>query len=452
MSVIREIKDVGPWRKELSVEVPVEAVDAEMERVTEAMRKRAKAPGFRKGKVPLNLVRKQYMEEIRQETLERILPRFWRQAEAEAQLDALVAPRLGEVEWTDDEFVFAATVEVRPEISITNVEGFQLPEVDTEPTAAEVDEALENLRKQVSDWKPVERPAAESDMVTVKILEGAGPQDHGEDARPVMLEIGEDTVWPELSQALTGLEIGNTETFTRPGDESGEGPIVRRFSVELLEVKERLMPELDDALARKLGDFEDLAALRTRVTEQLRVGKENEASSQREETMLGQLAERHPFQVPEGALEVEVQEMLNEYGQALAEQGVDIENADIEWQKIAEEFAPRAEGRVRSRLLLDAVADHLDLSEDAEELEAALGTLARQRKVSTVAMRKSLADSGRLESLRRHLRRRAVVRHLLGEESPFKQADAEPVAANEGPVPKAEVPLPLSEPTSEEEE
>lgn len=452
MSVIREIKDVGPWRKELSVEVPVEAVDAEMERVTEAMRKRAKAPGFRKGKVPLNLVRKQYMEEIRQETLERILPRFWRQAEAEAQLDALVAPRLGEVEWTDDAFVFAATVEVRPEISITSVEGFQLPEVDTEPTAEEVDEALEDLRKQVSDWKPVERPAAEGDMVTVKILEGAGPQDQGEDPRPVMLEIGEDTVWPELSQALTGLEIGNTATFTRPGDESGEGPIVRRFSVELLEVKERLMPELDDALAQQLGDFEDLAALRTRVTEQLRVGKENEASGQREEAMLGQLAERHPFQVPEGALEVEVQEMLNEYGQALAEQGVDIENADIEWQKIAEEFAPRAEGRVRSRLLLDAVADHLDLSEDAEELEAALGTLARQRKVSTVAMRKSLADSGRLESLRRHLRRRAVVRHLLGEESPFKQADAEPVAANEGPVPKAEEPLPLSEPTGEEEE
>lgn len=267
-------------------------------------------------------------------------------------------------------------------------------------------------------------------MVTVKILEGAGPHDDGEDARPVMLEIGEETVWPELSQALTGLEVGGTESFTRPGDDSGEGPIVRRFSVELLEVKERLMPELDDALAQKLGDFEDLEALRARVIEQLRAGKENEASSQREAAMLEQLAKRHPFDIPEGALEVEVQEMLNEYGQALTEQGVDLEEADIEWQKIAEEFAPRAEGRVRSRLLLDAVVEHLNLSEDAEELEAALGTLARQRKVSTVAMRKSLADSGRLENLRRHLRRRAAVRELLGEESPFKKSadETEPQA------------------------
>ena len=424
MSVIRQIKDVGPWRKELSVEAPIAAVEAEMDRVTQALRKRAKAPGFRKGKMPLHLVQKQYSEEIRQETLERIVPRFWQQAEAEAQLDTLVAPRLGEVEWTDEEFVFTATVEIRPEIRITNVEGFQLPTVDVEPTAEEVEEALENLRRQVSDWKPVERPAADGDMVTVKILEG-----DDEDGQPVMLEVGEDTVWPELSEALRGLEIGATESFTRPGDESGEGPIVRRFSVELLEVKERLAPDLDDKLAQKLGDFDSLAQLRERVEEQLRAGKESDASTQRETAMLQQLAERHPFDVPEGALEVEVQDMLNEYGQMLAGQGVDIEKADIEWQKVAEEFAPQAEGRVRSRLLLDAVADHLDLSEDAEELEAAIGTLARQRKVSNVAMRKSLADSGRLESLRRHLRRRAAVRHLLGEESPFKLA-AEAAAAN----------------------
>lgn len=421
MTVIREIKDVGPWRKELSVEVPVAAVDAEMERVTEAVRKRAKAPGFRKGKVPLHLVRRQYMEDIRQETLERIVPRFWRQAEAEAQLEPLIAPSLGDVEWTDEKFVFMATVEVRPEITVGNLENFDLPEMDVEPTDEEIDQALEDLRKQASDWKPVERPAAEGDMVTVKIREG-----EQQDVRPVMLEVGEETVWEELSQALTGLEIGATENFTRPGDEGGDGPIVRRFTVELLEVKERALPDLGDALAQKLGDFRDLEDLRSRVAEQLRVGKRNERDGKREAALLEQLARRHPFETPQGAVEVEIQEMLNEYGTALVEQGVDIEKADIDWQSIAREFAPRAEGRVKSRLLLDAVSDQLELSADPEELETALSTLARQRKVSSVAMRKTLADSGRLESLRRHLRRRAAVRHLLGEEPPEETGDAEP--------------------------
>ncbi len=422
MSVVREIKDVGPWRKELSIEVPVAAVDAEMERVTHSIRKTAKAPGFRKGKMPLDLVKKRYMEEIRQETLERIVPRFWRQAEAESQLQPLTSPQLGEVEWTDEKFVFAATVEIRPEITIGDLESFDLPEVEAEPTDEEIDEALENIRRQASDWKPVERPAANGDLVTVKIRETDGD----EEVRPVMLEVGEQTVWPELSEALAGLEAGKSAPFTRPGDpESGQ--IVRRHSVELVEVKERILPELDDALAQKVGKFTDLAELRSRVADQLRVGKQREGMAKREAAMLDQLALRHPFDAPQGAVDAEVQEMLTEYATALSEQGVDVEKGDIEWERIAQEFTPRGEGRVRARLLLDAVSDHLELEADPEDLQNAIGQLATERKVSSVAMRKALADSGRLESLRRHLRRRAAVARLLGEvaedQEPNESAD-----------------------------
>ena len=432
MSVVREIKDVGPWRKELSIEVPVAAVSAEMERVTQSIRKTAKAPGFRKGKMPLELVQKRYMEDIRQETLDRIIPRFWRQAEAESQLQPLVSPQLGDVEWTDERFMFIAIVEIRPKITIGDIESFDLPDLETEPTDDEVDEALENIRRQASDWKPVERPAADGDLVTVKISQG----DQDDDVRPVMLEVGEQTVWAELSEALSGLETGMTASFTRPGEEEG-GPIVTKHAVELMEVKERLLPDLDDALAQKIGQFDDLAELRVRVADQLRVGKQREGMAKREAAMLEQLAQRHPFETPQGAIEAETQEMLNEYASALAEQGVDVEKADIQWERIAEEFTPRAEGRVKARLLLDAVSDHLDLEADPEDLEAALGQLAREKKVSNVAMRKALADSGRLESLRRHLRRRVAVAHLLGE-VPADEEPSEDAGGEAGTLPSSE--------------
>ncbi len=411
MSVVRAVKEVGPWQKEVSVEVPIAAVDAEQERVALSYRKKAKAPGFRKGKMPLDLVKRQFMEEIRQETLERIIPRFWNQAQAETQLEPLVAPQLGDVEWTDEEFAFVAKVEIRPEIEIRNVDNFDLPEVEIEPSDDDVEQALEALRKQASGWKPVERPAADGDMVSVKIRQGEAE----DDPRPVMLEVGEETVWPELSEALRGQQVGTTESFTRPGEEE-DGPIVRPFTVELLEVKEPVLPQLDDALAQKISRYQTLAELRDGLREQLRANKEYDRSAQRETAMLEQLAQRHPFDVPPGAVDAEIQEMLNEYAGMLSNQGVDLEKANIEWEKVAEDFAPRAQGRLRARLLLDAVAEHLGSEAAAEDLEAAIGQLARERKVSSVAMRKSLADSGRLESLRRHLRRRATVAQLLGEE------------------------------------
>ena len=139
MSVVLAVEEIGPCRKQLKIEVPQPAVEAETERITKDYGKRAKLPGFRKGKVPTHLVRRHFGPDIRQEVLERLVPRYWRQAAAEKGIEPLTPPEFGDVHLHDGEpLTFSATVDVRPEIELRNYQDFALPAPATDPTAEDI--------------------------------------------------------------------------------------------------------------------------------------------------------------------------------------------------------------------------------------------------------------------------------------------------------------------------
>jgi trigger factor len=438
MSVVRTVEDVGPCRKEIVIEVPAPAVAEETDRIVREYAKRAKLPGFRPGKVPPKVVRQRFREEIDQDVVERLVPRFWEQAEAESELDPLGRPQLAGIEDREEDgpLVFTASVEVRPEIELGNLESFQLPDPPSEPTEGEVEEMLEDLRRQAGDWVPVERPVGQGDLVSVAIEElpkdppeADAPEaegDEGADDRPepstVEIEIGSENVWEELSVALTGREEGQSGEFSRMEDEDGEVR-ERSFRFEVRGVKEQELPELDDELAAKFGDYDSVDALRSAVREQLGREKLARRREERETALLDQLRERHPLALPEGVVHGEIQGMLREYAEGLARRGVDLEQADFDWQAMAEQARPTAEKRVHARLLLDAVAKELDLEVAEDELERTLSQIAQSQQASATAVRAALGRDGRLDELRGQMRRGKALRRLLGEE------DEEPAAA-----------------------
>ncbi|MES1243221.1 MAG: trigger factor, partial [Acidobacteriota bacterium] len=187
MSVVVSQQDVGPCRKQLTVEVPVPAVEAETQRVVQEYGRRAKIPGFRQGKVPAHVVRQRFAKDIEQEVIERLLPRYWRQAQAETSLEPLLPPELAEEpKLTPGEpFTFTAVVETRPQIELRNTKDFELPDPSVEPGTLEIDDKVDELRKQLADWVPVERPAVRGDLVSVEITElepAKGGDLHGEPA------------------------------------------------------------------------------------------------------------------------------------------------------------------------------------------------------------------------------------------------------------------------------
>jgi len=442
MSVVVSLQDVGPCRKQLTVEVPAPAFEAEEQRVLKEYGSRARIPGFRAGKVPAKLVRQRFGAEIDREVVERLLPRYWKQAQAEASLDPLLPPEVEEVKERQpgEPLTFVAVVEIRPQIELRNIRDFDLPNPSTEPGEMEIDDAVEDLRRRIADWKPVERAAARGDLVTAdltRVSDGHGA--HGEEGGEpktdrINVELGDERVWEEVTLALSGLSAGQETTFERrhehpPAEEGGE-PVVHleKFRVRVETVQERDLPPLDDEFAAKVSpDFKALSELREALAKRLHYNKMEHRREERERALVEQLRERHPLELPQGVVRREVESMVKSQAQSLARQGADLDKLQIDWNHMANDMLPYAERRVHERLLLDAIADSESIQVGEEEFERALAVLARSQNTSTPQLRRALDEDGRLATFRSQLRREKTIRHLLGEE-PAAAGPAEPAA------------------------
>ncbi|HEY0515391.1 MAG TPA: trigger factor [Thermoanaerobaculia bacterium] len=427
MSVVLSLQDVGPCRKQLKVEVPAPAVEAETQRVVQEYSHRVRLPGFRQGKVPAELVRRRFAKDIDQEVKERLLPRYWKQAQAESSIEPLLPPEVDEIsELTPGEpLTFVATVETRPPIELRNTRDFDLPDPQIDPGTMEIEETIENIRKQMAEWVPADRPAARGDQVSLQVTTLGSPEHPEERTDPVQIEVGDDKVWPELSEAVRGLSAGEEATFERrhehpPAGDTEEGGVpethVQKFRLKVDGIQERDLPPLDDAFAARVNpEFQTFEALREAVVARLRQQKDESRREARHQALLDQLRERHPIDLPQGVVRREVEGMVQDYAENLSRRGVDVDRAGIDWNRFAEGMAPDAEKRVHARLLLDAVAEEQGIAVTEEEFERTLAMLARAQGVTTPGLRRKLDEDGRLTSLRTQLRREKTIRTLLGE-------------------------------------
>ncbi len=415
MSVVLSMEEVGPCRQQLRIEVPQPAVAAEMARVTGEFGRKARVPGFRKGKVPAALVAKHYGREIEQEVLERLVPRYWKQAAAEKSLDPLAPPSVEQVEMQAGQpLQFTAVVEVRPTIELRNYRDFALPEADVEAGREEVERAVADLRRSHAEWVAVERAAAVGDVVRVDLVELGAAEPADPETRVAEFEVGSERVWEELSTAVSALAAGQSARFTRSEGE-GEAAVKREFEIRVLEVREARLPELTPEFLGHFGKFDDVAAFEADVARRIRSAKSDELRARREQAMLDQLVERHPMALPEGVVHRETEELLRDYAEGLVRRGVDLEKAEIDWQAMGEQAKPHAERRIKARLLLDQIADAEKVEIGQVEFEEALALLARVQKVPTQALRQRLDQAGELVALRARMRREKTVRFLLGE-------------------------------------
>jgi trigger factor len=385
---------------------------------------KVRLPGFRKGKVPSELVRRRFASEIEQEVKERLLPRYWRQAQAESSIEPLLPPEVDEVAdlLPGEPLTFVATVETRPQIELRNITDFDLPDPQVDPGTMEIDDTIDNLRKQIAEWVTVDRPASRGDLVALEITTQGSAEHPEERTDTVQAEVGDPQVWEELSVALQGLAAGQETTFSRrhehPPAEEGGAPEVHEqsFRIKVNEVKERDLPPLDDAFATRVNpEFATFEALREAVVGRLRANKDEQRREARHKALLDQLRERHPIDLPQGVLRKEVEHMVQDYAENLARRGVDVERAKVDWNAVAGEMQPMAEKRVHARLLLDAIADDRQIGVTEEEFERTLAMLARAQGVSTPVLRRKLDEDGRLATLRSQLRREKTIRTLLGE-------------------------------------
>lgn len=451
MSVVVSRREVGVCRQEFEIEVPASEVDAEYLRVARDYRRRARIDGFRKGKAPLDLVRQRFAGSIGEDVSERLAPKYWQRASEEDGVQAMLPPSVVPVQAAPGQPLrFTVTVDVEPEVEIGDSRSFELPQPETEPSEAEVDELLEQVRLQRSTWVPVDRAAARGDRVRGRIHRSALPgyvpeaaaeddPDRDQDERgpathDIDLELGDERAWPELTDNLTGLSAGQRADFQRTEtDEDVERQ--RGYEIEVQEVLERKLPDVDDDWASGLAaTIETVDDLRRQLGEQVLAQKTEQAGQQRTDALLDQLRERYPVTLPEAVVEREALQMARSYANNLARQGFDLERQQLPWEQLMEEIRPQAEKRAHSSFLLDRIARDDGVEATAEDLERALEIMARARNTNRGQLRRELEREGGLEMLRVELRRDRTVQALLAANAPPEEASApadEPAAEGE---------------------
>src|SRR5256886_1564372 len=293
-----QIKKTGeePGAASLAVTVPVEQVQEAEARATSVYQRRARLPGFRKGKAPAALVKRQFAEDIRQQTLEELIRESWKAALAQEALKPIADPHIHNLKWdAGTPVTFEFHVEVKPELTLERIGKFHLKRTAPKVTEDRVLAQLNELREQKAPWTPVaaDKPKPK-DLVQVTIATREG--DAVKDPQPYQLVLGEGRAIPEVEERIMGMLPGETvdATVRFPSDfpEEAKRGQPRDIRLTLHEVKRQQLPELDDAFAREVGDFESLEALRKVVREDLEKEAQREADAQVRDAREGQATAR----------------------------------------------------------------------------------------------------------------------------------------------------------------
>ena len=405
------IKKTGeePGAASLSVTVPVEQVQEAEERAATAYQQRARLPGFRKGKAPAALVKRQFADDIRQQTLQELIRQSWQAAVAQESLKPIADPHIHNLKWDAGAPVtFEFHVEVKPEITLERIGKFHLKRAVPKVSEDRVLAQLNELREQKAPWTPVagEKPKPK-DLVHVTIATRADGNTV-KDPQSYQIVLGEGRAIPEVEERITGMlpgEIMDATVRFPPDfpDEAKRGQ-PRDIRITLHEVKRQQLAEIDDAFAREVGDFESVEALRKAVQEDLQKDTEREADAQVRRDLIDQIVQANRVVAPRPLVE----RALYVYAQAY---GIPEER----FADFSREFRPVAEAQVRRDLILDWLVEHHDLRATDAELDQRLQELAARRGTPAAELRASLEKAKRLRDLERGLTEEKVFTFLLSQ-------------------------------------
>lgn len=395
------VEEGDGWTRTIRVRVPADRMARLRAKERDQLGSSVNLKGFRPGKVPDAVVEQRFGEVVDRRTEETAVEEVLREALRTAELEPASRPEVRNVRYSEgEEMVFEARLEVVPTLELERVSGFRIDRPETGVTDEDVREVLDSLREDHGVFQPVDRPPEEGDQVSVRItpLDEAGEPEEGEDeGEPYRFVLGEGYAIPDVEEAILSLEPGGRDDFriAFPEDFSSDelAGRTRRIRIELLEVKARELPALDDRFAADVGEFDSLEELESAVLEDLQRHREEEAEEEVRRGLLDAIIEANPFDVPSSMVERWLDRVID------APEEADPEKV----QEARRRLRPRAEQEVRRQLVVDHLMQRGGYSASDEELAERIGEIAASRDESPEEVRRRLARQGRLEGMRQHL-------------------------------------------------
>jgi trigger factor len=410
----------------LTVEVEASEVDTALDQAFKKVVKKVNVPGFRKGKMPRKLFEQRFgVESLYQDALDILLPKAYGDAVEETGIEPVDRPEV-DIEKMEQgsNLVFTAKVIVKPEVKLGEYKGLEVEKTETEVTDEDVQSELTRLQEQQAELVVKEDGAIENGDTVNLDFEGFvdGEAFEGGKAENYSLEIGSGSFIPGFEDQLVGEKAGAEKdvnvTFPEEyhAEELAGKPAV--FKVKIHDIKSKQLPELNDEFAKEAeGDAETLEDLKKELRTKLEESKKQEAENQTRETVIEKASENAEIEIPEAMVNTELDRMVQEFGQRLQMQGM---NLDLYYQfsgtseeALREQMKEDAQKRVRTNLVLEAIVEAENIEVSEEEIDAELIKMAEMYKMEVEQIKQMLAMQGGNDAVAADLKVRKAIDFLV---------------------------------------
>ncbi len=388
----------------LTIEVSAEEFDQAMDKAYRKNKSKMSVPGFRKGKVPRQMLEKMYGPAIFYEDAANIIiPDAYAKELENSDLDIVSRP---EIDVTQIEkgkpFIFTATVALKPEVELGQYTGIEVEKSVVEVTEEEVNAELEKVREQNSRTIPVEdRPVKDGDIAVIDYegfvdgvaFEGGKGENHN-------LTIGSHSFIDTFEEQLIGkslneeVEVNVTFPEEYHAEELKGKPAM--FKVVIKEIKEKELPDLDDDFAQDVSEFDTFAEYKEDVKAKLTATKENEAKNKKEEAVVNAIAQGAKMEIPEAMIETQAVQMTDDFARRMQSQGLSMEQyfqfTGLDAQKFMEQMKPQAEQRIKNRLVLEAVAKAENMTASDEDVDKEIENMASMYQMEVDKLKELVSD------------------------------------------------------------
>ena len=397
-------------RRELDLEIPAEEVSKAMERVAKEFARVARVPGFRPGKAPVSLIRRRFADDIKGEVLQTLVPERVEKAVSDQKLTPVSQPQVDKLDFAEGQpLKFRAVFEVLPDFELGNYKALEIEMPEMKITDEDVSKTLEEMRERAAAFAPVEGRAVENgDFVQLKLI--GTPAGGGDplQADSVLCHIGAEETMEPFNVNLRGASIADRKNFDveYPADypDAKLAGKTYHYAVEVLGIKTKKLPELNDEFAKDVSDAATLDELKKKVSDGLEHQRTHRQKEVQHEKILAEIVKLHDIPVPESLVERQMDVRLERVVRSLAAQGVDPRAVNVDWVALRRRQQERATDDVKAELIIDriATAENIDVTE--EDLQRELEHMAGHSGESADAIRARLTKQGTLDRMKAKLR------------------------------------------------
>ena len=361
--------------REIEVKVPAEEVTRETDALIQKYQKLARIPGFRRGHVPASVIRQRFRQDIQNDVVDALVPKYFRKETERLGLTPISQPRVTDLHVHDGEGLhFKASFDVMPAIKVDGYKELRAEHPETVVTDQEVDDQLKALQESKATYSPVEGRSVEDGDFAQVSLDGT-PKMEDEGTKPVhmddiLVEIAGKNTMQEFTENLRGTNPGDERTFdvNYPDDFSDERLRGKAFAykVKVNAIKQKSLPELNDDFAKEVGEFKTIDEIRQRVRDGMEHDRQHEAEREAKDKLLAELIRRNDFDVPEALVEHQVDLRLERGLRALAAQGMSQEHMKkMDFGRLRAGQRDQAIQEVKASLLLEKIADSENIQDDS---------------------------------------------------------------------------------------